>query len=71
MIYIEAPTADAIWWDAAQRVRAEGLAQAGRDQETRELTHVAMTITEPRRRLTFGRPINPAQAIAEVISILT
>ncbi|MGH2391818.1 MAG: hypothetical protein ACRDIE_26795 [Chloroflexota bacterium] len=63
MIHIEASTADAIWWEATQRVRMEGLAQAGRDQETRELTHVVMTITEPRQRLTFGRPINPTQAV--------
>ncbi len=71
MIHIEASSADVIWWEAAQRVRAEGVVQSGRDQETRELLHVAMTLTEPRQRLMFGRAINPAQAIAEVIWILT
>jgi thymidylate synthase len=34
------------------------------------LLHVAFTITDPRQRLVFGRSINPAFAIAEVIWIM-
>ena len=38
---------------------------------TKELLHVSMTIEDPRQRLVYVRPINPAFAIAEVIWILS
>ena len=44
--------------------------QPGRDQPTRELLHVAFSIADPRQRVVFARPFNPALAIAEVIWIL-
>ena len=44
--------------------------QASRDQDTRELLHVGLSLSNPRDRLVFSRPINPAFAVAEVIWIL-
>jgi thymidylate synthase len=70
MLAIEAPSADAAWRQLAQRVRDLGHHQAGRDQPTRELLHVACTVSDPRQRLVYARPMNPAFAIAEVIWIL-
>jgi thymidylate synthase len=45
--------------------------QPGRNQPTRELLHVAFSISQPRQRVVFARPFNPAQAVAEVIWILS
>jgi thymidylate synthase len=70
MIHSEGPSADAVWRQAVERLRTIGILQESRDQKTRELLHVAFTITDPRQRLVFGRPINPAFAIAEIIWIM-
>ncbi len=70
MIHIEGSSADAVWKHAISQLRTSGSIQEGRDQTTRELLHVAFTITTPCQRLVFGRPINPAFAIAEVIWIM-
>ena len=70
MIHIEGSSADAVWKQAISQLRTSGSLQEGRDQTTRELLHVAFTITNPAQRLVFGRPINPAFAIAEVIWIM-
>lgn len=71
MICIEGSSADAVWRQAIQRLHSVGSIQESRDQVTCELLHVAFTITNPRQRLVFGRPINPAFAIAEVIWIMS
>lgn len=70
MIHIEGSSADAVWRQAVERVRTSGSLQEGRDQTTRELLHVAFSITNPRQRLVYGRPINPAFAVAELIWIM-
>jgi thymidylate synthase len=70
MIHIEGSSADAVWKQAIDQLRASGSVQEGRDQTTRELLHVAFTITDPCQRLVFGRAINPAFAIAEIIWIM-
>lgn len=70
MIHFEGATADAVWRQAADRLRRDGRLQESRDQPTRELLHAAFTITDPRQRLVFARPINPAFALAEVLWIM-
>lgn len=77
MININAVTCDDAWRQAAELVRKQGLAQESRTfrstdvtTETLELLHAGMTIEDPRQRIVFSRPINPAFAIAEVIWIL-
>lgn len=76
MINIQANTCDDAWQQAAKLVRDNGLAQESRTfrsnvtTDTLELLHASMTIENPRDRLVFSRPINPAFAIAEVIWIL-
>ncbi len=70
MISVEAPNADTAWRNLAHKVKSTGSLQEGRIQPTKELLHVAVTITNPRQRVVFARPINPAFAIAEVIWIL-
>ena len=70
MIHIEGSSADAVWRQAVERLRTFGPLQESRDQKTREVLHVAFTITDPRQRLVFGRPIDPAFAIAELIWIM-
>ena len=71
MICIEGPSADFVWRQAIQELRTNGVFQESRDQATRELLHVAFTIKDPRQRLVYGRPINPAFAVAEVIGIMS
>jgi len=70
VIHFEGATADAVWRQAADRLRRDGRLQESRDQPTRELLHTAFTITDPRQRLVFARPINPAFALAEVLWIM-
>ena len=70
MIHIEGSSADAVWKQAVNQLRTSSSIQEGRDQTTRELLHVTFTITNPWQRLVFGRPINPAFAIAEIIWIM-
>jgi len=70
MISVEAPNADAAWRNLAHKVKSTGSLQESRVQPTKELLHVAVTITNPRQRVVFARPINPAFAIAEVVWIL-
>jgi len=71
MISFEGSSADVVWRQAVRQVRATAPVQESRDQATRELLHASFTITDPRQRLVFGRRINPAFAIAEVIWILS
>lgn len=71
MIALKATTADDAWRQAAQLLQGEAHIQTGRDQPTRELIHVAFTLADPRQRLVFTRPINPAFAVAEVIWMLS
>jgi thymidylate synthase len=71
VIAINAATADMAWREAARQVRDHGTVQPGRDQPTRELLHVAFTLEDPRQRLVFARPFNPALAVAEVIWLLS
>jgi thymidylate synthase len=70
MILFEAPSADAAWRQAVGQVRTTAPQQEGRDQTTRELVHAAFTLRDPRQRVVFGRVINPAFALAEVLWIL-
>ena len=73
MINFQGSSADNVWRQAMQQMRPSGSSyfQESRDQPTRELLHASFTITDPRQRIVFGRPINPAFAIAEVIWILS
>jgi thymidylate synthase len=71
MIVFEGVSADAVWRQAVRRLQAVEAVQESRDQATRELLHAAFTLTDPRQRVVFGRPINPAFAVAEVIWILS
>lgn len=70
MIQFDGTSADVVWHTAAERLLADGTVQESRDQTTRELLHVALVIEDPRQRLVFARPINPAFALAEVLWIL-
>lgn len=70
MITFEATSADAAWRQAVARLRATAPQQEGRDQTTRELVHATFTLHDPRQRVIFGRAINPAFALAEVLWIL-
>ncbi len=70
MISVEARNADTAWRSLAHKVKSSGSLQETRDQPTKELLHVAVTIANPRQRIVFARPINPAFAIAEVVWIL-
>jgi thymidylate synthase len=70
VLTFEADSADEVWRLAAHQMSASAPVQESRDQQTRELLHVAFTIRDPRQRVVFARPINPAFAIAEVIWIL-
>ena len=71
MITFEGTTADAVWRQAVDRLRRIEVVQESRDQATREILHASFTIADPRQRVVFGRPINPAFAVAEVIWILS
>lgn len=70
MLCIEGQTAHDVWLDAAAELRQVESVQESRDQPTRELLHVGFTIADPRQRLVFARPMNPAFAIAEVLWLL-
>jgi thymidylate synthase len=70
MIVVEAESADSAWRELFEHFRTSSRVQESRDQQTRELLHVATTIRDPRQRLVFSRPVNPAFAVAEVIWIL-
>lgn len=76
MITINADTCDDAWRSAAALVKEQGTTQASRTfrsanpTETLELLHASLTIADPRQRVVFARPINPAFALAEVIWIL-
>ena len=70
MLTFEGATADEAWRQAVARLRSEAPFQESRDQPTRELIHATFTLQDPRQRIVFSRPINPAFAIAEVIWIL-
>ncbi|HUY77067.1 MAG TPA: thymidylate synthase [Ktedonobacterales bacterium] len=70
MIHFEANSADEVWSQAVDKLRSVAPIQESRDQNTRELLHATFTLHDPRQRIVFRRPINPAFAIAEVIWIL-
>lgn len=71
MINLGGESADAVWRQAVELLRQCGAVQESRDQPTRELLHVALTVADPRQRVVFARPINPALAVAEIIWILS
>ncbi len=70
MIVFAGTSADQVWRAAAVKLRETAPVQEGRDQPTRELLHAAFSIQQPRQRVVFGRVINPAFALAEVLWIL-
>lgn len=70
MFGIEASSADSAWTQAARELIASGQLVDSRDEPTRELRHVVMAIENPRDRIVFARPMNPAFAVAEVLWIL-
>jgi thymidylate synthase len=70
MIVVEANNADSAWRQLFDKFGTYGRVQDSRDETTKELIHVAIEINDPRQRVVFSRPINPAFAIAEVIWIL-
>ncbi len=55
MITVEGASADDIWRQVAARMQRDGVVQQSRDQPTRELVHVAVTLTDPRQRVVFAR----------------
>src|SRR5207249_2638830 len=70
LILVQQKDTDAAWRELARYFKKYGKLQESRDQPTTELLHVATTISDPRQRIVFSRAINPAFAIAEVISML-
>ncbi len=74
MHLIEGRTADAVWREAASRIRhrRETLKQPSRSGDTLELLHTCFVISQPWERWVLNRrpAINPAFALAEVIWIL-
>jgi thymidylate synthase len=60
-------SADEVWRLAAISIRNEGNIQCGRGGNTKEIYPVIFQIHDPRQALVYGRPINPAYAIAETI----
>jgi thymidylate synthase len=71
MYHFQGLSADYVWKQALQYMHDFGVYQDSRDQSTREMLHTLFTIDDPRQRIVFSRPINPAFAIAEVIWILS
>ena len=70
MIVFSDTGANDVWKQAVAYLRSDGERQVSRDQDTREILHSAFVINDPRQRVVFERPINPAFAIAEVIWIM-
>lgn len=77
MYSIVGKTADEVWFKTAQLLANEGedvysrnFKNPGQPMYTQELMHVMMTITNPRYRLVFSRPINPAFGVVEAMGIL-
>lgn len=71
---VEATTASQLWERLAGKLlETDGPLQASDRGATRELLHVAFTLTQPRQRWVSSRrpPINVAFALAEVLWILT
>lgn len=71
MILLDAVSADQLWRKAVELVREKGAVQPSREGETLEILHVCSTLKDPRQRVVFARPINPAFAIAELVWILS
>lgn len=64
-------TADSAWRQAASLVYHYGQLVPTRSEPTKELLHACFEIGDPRQRIVYARPINPAFAIAEVLWILS
>jgi thymidylate synthase len=60
-------SADDVWRSAATCIREDGEIQLGRGGSTLEIYPSVLQITDPRQRLVYGRPINTAYGIAELI----
>lgn len=71
MIAIEGVSADEVWRQAGKLLQQTSIIQEGRDQPTRELLHVGLTMSDPKQRLVFSRPFNPAFAIADMIWMIS
>lgn len=72
---IIAQTCDEAWRRAVDLVRECGVVETSRhfrkgQGETKEVLHVSINVQDPRQRIVFSRPINPAFAMAEVIWIM-
>jgi thymidylate synthase len=71
----EGPTADCVWQQLAQAFQQPtGVrTQASRDGPTKEILHVAISITEPKQRWVVSRkpPLNVAFVLAEVVWMMT
>src|SRR5438105_846561 len=67
-------TADELWNDLASEFATgeASLEQASRVGQTRELLHVALSLSNPRQRWVVSRvpALNPAFALAEIVWIL-
>lgn len=70
----DGPSADAVWQMLVQKFRQPHSIrnQSSRGGPTRELLHVAISISDPRQRWIVSRepPLNPAFALAEVVWIM-
>jgi len=70
-------SANEAWLQATQLVQEAGEVVTSRNfrdpnnpTKTKELLHASITIADPRQRIVFARPINPAFAMAEVLWIM-
>lgn len=65
-------TADEVYCDIYQKLKTFGESVIGRNGQTKELTHVCMSISDPTQRWVERRKpsISPAFAIAELVMIM-
>lgn len=66
----EGASCDDVYRQAARDILECGREQESRDQTTKEVLHASFSVSAPRDRIVFARPINPAFAIVEVLWIL-
>lgn len=65
-------TADEVYCDIYQKLEKFGQVAFGRNGQTKELTHVCMSIADPTQRWVERRKpaVSPAFAIAELVMIM-
>ena len=71
LLNVEANSADHAWRQSVKIIVEQGTTVSSRIEDTKELHPAFLLVKDPRQRVVFGRPINPAFALAEVIWILS